>query len=127
MAILTNEVVQFANGNTDFYEAAVKNYHSPTDEQNHLVNKAFFAELECKSGVPRDGLATEAWVSHPSVRWSAFAVIDATIQAILPSVLTSAFGLFMDMKFVGVGDILKVRVMPNSLYTVSKGNYRPAC
>lgn len=121
MAILTNEVVQFANGNTDFYEAAVKNYHSPTDEQNHLVNKAFFAELERKSGVPRDGLATEAWVSHPSVRWASFAVIDATIQAILPSVLTSAFGLFMDMKFVGVGDILKVRVMPNSLYTVSKG------
>ena len=127
MAILTNEVVQFANGNTDFYEAAYENFHKPSVEQTQLVNKAFFAEIERKSGVSRDGLATEAWVSHPSVRWSAFAVIDATIKAILPSILTSAFGLFMDMKFVGVGDVLKIRVLPNSLYTVSKGNYRPAC
>ncbi len=69
MAILTNEIVQFANGNTDFYEAAVENYHKPSVEQSQLVNKAFFAEVERKSGVSREGLATEAWVSHPSVRW----------------------------------------------------------
>lgn len=49
------------------------------------------------------------------------AVIDATVSAILPSVLTPAFGVFMDLRFVGVGDIYKVRVMPNTLYTVSKG------
>ncbi len=52
---------------------------------------------------------------------ASFAIVDATIKAILPSVLTPAFGLFMDMKFVGVGDVLKIRVLPNSLYTVSKG------
>ena len=59
--------------------------------------------------------------------FASFAIVDATVKAILPSVLTPAFGLFMDMKFVGVGDVLKIRVLPNSLYTVSKGNYRPAC
>lgn len=53
--------------------------------------------------------------------FASFAIVDATINAILPSVLTPAFGVFMDMKYVGVGDIAKFKVMPNSLYTTSKG------
>lgn len=53
--------------------------------------------------------------------FASFAIVDATINAILPSVLTPAFGVFMDMKYVGVGDIAKFKIMPNSLYTVSKG------
>ena len=121
MAILIPEVVQFAAGNTDFYEAAYDNYHNPSPEKETLLNKAFFAEVERKSGVSREGLTLEAWMSHPSVTWASFAIVDATINAILPSVLTPAFGVFMDMKYVGVGDIAKFKIMPNSLYTVSKG------
>ena len=83
--------------------------------------------MERKSGVSREGLSAEAWMSHPSVRWSFFSVVDATVQAIYPSVLTNAFGTFMDLRFVGVGDILKIRVLPNQLFTNSLGNYRPAC
>lgn len=123
MAILIPEVVQFAAGNTDFYEAAYDNYHNPSPEKETLLNKAFFAEVERKSGVSREGLTLEAWMSHPSVTWASFAIADATINAILPSVLTPAFGVFMDMKYVGVGDIAKFKIMPNSLYTVSKGNF----
>ena len=121
MAILIPEVVQFAAGNTDFYEAAYDNYHNPSPEKETLLNKAFLAEVERKSGVSREGLTPEAWMSHPSVTWASFAIVDATINAILPSVLTPAFGVFMDMKYVGVGDIAKFKIMPNSLYTVSKG------
>ena len=121
MAMLIPEVVQFAAGNTDFYEAAYDNYFNPTAEKETLLNKAFFAEVERKSGVSREGLTTEAWMTHPSVQWAAFAIVDATIDAILPSVLTPAFGVFMDLRYVGVGDIAKFKIMPNSLYTVSKG------
>lgn len=121
MAILTPEVVHFAAGNTDFYEAAIENYLKPAPEQSKILNAAFFAEIEKKSGVAREGLAPEAWVSHPSVQWATFAIIDATVNAILPSVLTPAFGIFMDLRFVGVGDIMKIRVMPNTLYNVSLG------
>lgn len=53
--------------------------------------------------------------------FAAFAIVDAVVDAILPSVLTPAFGVFMDMKYVGIGDIAKFKIMPNSLYTVSKG------
>lgn len=69
MAILISEVVQFAAGNTDFYEAAYDNYHNPSPEKETLLNKAFFAEVERKSGVSREGLTLEAWMSHPSVTW----------------------------------------------------------
>ena len=65
MAILTPEVVHFAAGNTDFYEAALENYLKPAPEQSKILNAAFFAEIEKKSGVAREGLAPEAWVSHP--------------------------------------------------------------
>ena len=123
MAMLIPEVVQFAAGNTDFYEAAYDNYFNPTAEKETLLNKAFFAEVERKSGVSRDGLAPEAWMSHPSVQWAALSIVDATIDAILPSVLTPAFGVFMDLRYVGVGDIAKFKIMPNSLYSVSKGNF----
>lgn len=53
--------------------------------------------------------------------FASFAIVDATVQAILPSVLTPAFGVFMDLRYIGIGDIYKVRVMPNSLFVVSKG------
>ena len=130
---MPNEVVQFAQtngGNTDFY-VAFQDYYFNRDkmdsEKHDKLQNAFFAEIIAKSGVSRDGLTTEAWVSHPSVQWSAFAVVDATVNAILPQVLTPAFGLFTDFRFVSLGDVVKFKIKPNQFFTVSKGNYRPAC
>lgn len=121
MAILNPEIIQFANGNTDFYLAAQDNFAAPTPEKSELLNKAYFAEVERKANVARAGISTEAWISHPSVRWAAMSVLEATVEAILPSVLTPAFSVFMDLRPVGAGDILKIKIKPNTLYTVSKG------
>ena len=124
---MPNEVVQFAQtngGNTDFYVAFQDYYFNrdKMDSENHdKLQNAFFAEIIAKSGVSRDGLTTEAWVSHPSVQWAAFAVVDATVNAILPQVLTPAFGLFTDFRFVSLGDVVKFKIMPNQFFTVSKG------
>ena len=52
---------------------------------------------------------------------ASFAVVDATVNAILPQVLTPAFGLFTDFRFVSLGDIVKFKIMPNQFFTVSKG------
>lgn len=124
---MPNEVVQFAQtngGNTDFY-VAFQDYYFNRDkmdsEKHDKLQNAFFAEIVAKSGVSRDGLNTEAWVSHPSVQWAAFAVVDATVNAILPQVLTPAFGLFTDFRFVSLGDVMKFKIMPNQFFTVSKG------
>ena len=124
---MPNEVVQFAQtngGNTDFY-VAFQDYYFNRDkmdsEKHDKLQNAFFAEIIAKSGVSRDGLTTEAWVSHPSTQWAAFAVVDATVNAILPQVLTPAFGLFTDFRFVSLGDVVKFKIMPNQFFTVSKG------
>ena len=124
---MPNEVVQFAQtngGNTDFY-VAFQDYYFNRDkmdsEKHDKLQNAFFAEIIAKSGVSRDGLTTEAWVSHPTVQWAAFAVVDATVNAILPQVLTPAFGLFTDFRFVSLGDVVKFKIMPNQFFTVSKG------
>ena len=127
MAILNKEIVNFCGGQTAFYESMVDNYMNPKPENDTILNQGFFAEIERISGVSRDGIANDAWASNPSVRWAMMAVIDGTINAILPSVLTPAFGVFMDLRYVEPGDIMKFRVMPNALYTVSLGKYRPAC
>lgn len=127
MAILTNEVIKFANGNTDFYEASLeyvadrKAGKTVSFEKTSLLDKAYFAEIERKSGVSREGMDISAWVAHPSVQWAAFAIIDASINAILPVVVSPSFALFTDMRFAGFGDIIKFRVKPNTLYTVTKG------
>ena len=125
---MPNEVVQFAQtngGNTDFY-VAFQDYYFNRDkmdsEKHDKLQNAFFAEIIAKSGVSRDGLTTEAWVSHPSVQWASFAVVDATVNAILPQVLTPAFGLFTDFRFVSLGDVVKFKIMPNQFFTVSRGS-----
>ena len=52
---------------------------------------------------------------------ASFAIADATLNAILPEILTNAFGAFVDIRTVGLGDVVKFKVMPSQLFTVSKG------
>lgn len=69
---LSNEIIAFANGNTDLYEAAARYFqfeNERTAENSHKLNDAFFAEIERKSGVSRQGVDVSAWAIHPSVKW----------------------------------------------------------
>ena len=54
--------------------------------------------------------------------FAAFAIIDATINAIIPEVILPQFGMFADFRTAGYGDIVKFKIMPRSFYTVSLGN-----
>lgn len=52
-----------------------------------------------------------------------FAIVDAMVNAILPVTILPKFGMFVDFKSIGYGDIVKVRVKPKQFYTVSKGGH----
>ena len=70
--MLSNEIIAFANGNTDLYEAAERYYrfeNERTSENEEKLTNAFFAEIESKSGVSRTGMDISAWSAHPSVKW----------------------------------------------------------
>lgn len=121
---LANDIVLFANGNTDFYEAAVRYFsfeNERTADHNKTLNDAWFAEVERKSGVKMEGVDRDAWIAHPVVKWASLAIVDATINAIIPAVILPQFDIFAEFRTAGVGDIVKFKVMPNSFYTVSKG------
>jgi len=122
--MLSNDIIMFANGNTDLYEAAERYYrfeNERTGENADKLTTAFFAEIERKSGVKKDGMDVMAWANHPSVRWASMAVIDAVINTIIPVVVIPQFGTFADFRTVGYGDIVKFKVAPRGFYTVSRG------
>ena len=121
--MLSNEVIAFA-AKTDVYEAAERYYRfkdERTAENAEKLSKAFFEEIEAKSGVARAGLDSNAWANHPSVKWASMAVIDALINTIIPVTILPQFGDFCDFRTAGYGDIVKFKVMPRGLYTVSRG------
>lgn len=123
---LSNDIVTFANGNTDFYEAMTRYFqfeNERTAEHSAKLSDAWFAEVERKSGVAREGMDATAWIAHPAVKWAAFAIIDATINAIIPVTVLPQFGMFADLKPLGYGDTLKIRILPKQFYTVSKGGH----
>lgn len=119
--IMNKDLVAFAGDNTDFYEAAISYFcdKKQTAENKALMQDAWFAEIERKSGVSRDGNAVDAWIAHPSVQWASFAIIDATINAIIPEVILPQFSIFADFRTAGYGDVVKFKVMPRSFYTIS--------
>lgn len=59
--------------------------------------------------------------------FAAMAILNESINSVLPAYINNSLNPFVDMKYVGFGDIVKFRVKPRQLYTVSKGNFRPAC
>lgn len=140
MANLSKEIVQFAAGDTTFFEAFQDYfYHKESvekgknfgyfdashslDEKREKVNKAFLAEVEKRSGVARNSFNADSWAVNPNVIWGAFAVIDATINSVLPEYVTPSLGAFVDMRYVGYGDAVHFTIKPRSLVTVSRGGF----
>lgn len=130
---LSNEIVTFAAGDTKFFEAFQDYYNQVNktgaydetvslSEKSEKINNAFFAEIEKRSGVKREG-NENAWAAHPSVKWASFAVIDAVINSILPQTINTSMGEFTDLRFVSYGDVMKFKVKPRSLFIVSEGSH----
>lgn len=136
MPNLSKEIVQFANGNTDFYTAFQDYYAHDTysrtgkklvsfsevpslDEKASKVSDAFFAEVARVSGVVRTEGNKEAWALNPMVRWATFSVIDTMVNSVLPMTINPSIGIYTDIRYVSLGDVVKFRIKPRTLFTVS--------
>ena len=117
MANLSTEIVNFAAGDTAFYEkfqdyyfhkSAVENnrklgaYDESVSlaEKSQKVSAAYFAEVEKVSGVKRTAENAEAWVSNPMVKWANFAILNATVNAVLPAYAMGSLAPFVDFRTV---------------------------
>lgn len=155
MPNISNEIVTFCAGGekTSDFITAFQDYYVQTrdmrdglklfaydtntsyDEKAQKISDAFFAEVEARSGVKRSPENVNAWCANPNVKWAAMAVLDATINSVLPLTINPSIGIFTDLRFVSYGDIVHYTIKPRTLYTVSTGNkvarpstfYRPAC
>lgn len=129
---LTKELIQFAQGNVDFFVAFEDYYNHKNNcgsfdatrslsEKSEKIKEAFFAYVEDMSGVARTEKNADAWAHNPQTQWAAMAILNETINSVLPAYINNSLNPFVDMKYVGFGDIVKFRVKPRQLYTVSKG------
>ena len=135
---ISNEIIQFANGNTDFYEAFADYYnHKAAEEWNSKmgaydhnvslsvksgkVRDAFFAEVERLSGCKMTAENKDAWMANPMTKWATFAVINAAVNVVLPGYVQATFAPFVDFRTVGYADVVNLKIPPKTLYTVSKG------
>lgn len=50
-----------------------------------------------------------------------YSVINALVNAVLPAYVAGSLAPFVDLRMAGIGDIVKVKVLPRTLYTVSAG------
>lgn len=135
---LSQEIVMFANGNTDFY-VAFADYHNhkaaeewgktfgsydkdvTLSEKAQKVKNAFFAEIERLSNCPRTENNEDAWMANPVVRWAYFAIINAAVNVVLPAYVSATFAPFVDFRTVGYADVVNLKIPPKALYTVSRG------
>lgn len=138
MAILSQEVVNFAKGNTDFY-VAFADYHNhkaaeewgqnmgsydksrTIAEKAPVIREAYFAELERISGQKIDRANMDVMLANPMLRYANFALINATINVVLPAYVAATFAPFVDFRSVGYADTVNLKVPPKTLYTVSRG------
>nr|DAG40240.1 MAG TPA: capsid protein [Caudoviricetes sp.] len=138
MAILSQEVVNFAKGNTDFY-VAFADYHNhkaaeewgqnmgsydksrTIAEKAPVIREAYFAELERISGQKIDRANMDVMLANPMLRYANFALINATINVVLPAYVAATFAPFVDFRTVGYADVVNLKIPPKTLYTVSRG------
>lgn len=130
-------VVNFAAGNTDLYEAFVDyfnhyRYQETNDSKYEFSDNMKFAEKEEKmnaairkeivrlSGVNMNEFPLETYINHPLVKYYTFAVVSALIETILPDVMIDSIGLFTEVRNIGFGDSASWNITPRDLFVVSK-------
>lgn len=117
------ELVQFANGNTDFYESVFAYFcdGEKSSKNKDMMQTAFMAEVENKANVAREGMDFNAWANHPSVKWASMAIVDKSVRAIIPTVVLSALDIFAGITTAERGDVVKFEASPRGYYVNSLG------
>lgn len=128
--MLTKELKLFAEGNLDFYVAFEEYYACKNDstripsvpmaEMAEKIKSGFLAEVERKSGFTRAD-NKDAWMANPSVQWASMAILNQIINSLMPKYITNSLAPFVDMRFVERGTVVKFKVRPRALYTISRG------
>ena len=136
MVKIPNNVLAFAEGNTDLYagfadyfnhnastkhkmENLVFNGQVKFSEKEAEINKLFAEEVKRVSGIPWT-FSDKVMASNPQVTWAAFAIVNKLIDVVLPDTIVQSMGIYTNVTTVGAGDSLAIDITPRDLFAVTK-------
>lgn len=141
MPTMNQEIIKFANGNEDtinYFDRlqdwacqrfaadgrAIGAYDTTRSmsEKTGKLSEAFFSTIERMSGVTKNKENAGAWAVNPSVKWAAFALVDASVNTLLPITTFPQMSAFVDFRPTAHGDSVHFKVAPRDLFVVSLGN-----
>lgn len=141
MAILTNNVVKFANdrmgGDLTVFEQAIDLFNHYMDKdgkkglryshkysfeaKSNALHKTMLREINKLSGSTNNDILTpRQQFSDPMKKWATFALVSALIDPIIPDTIIDSIGMFTNVQTGGYGDSFKYDIESNDLFYVSK-------
>lgn len=88
-------------------------------EKEQKMNKALLSEISRLSQCEITAENVRAMSKNPMVNWASMAVVEAMIDAVLPSVLID-IAPFAEIRNIGWGDSASFEIKPRTLMTVSE-------
>src|SRR5574337_1068102 len=74
-------------------------------EKEEKMNAALRKEILRVAGITNiSDFPLETWAGHPTLRWAAFAVVNAMIDMIIPETLIDSIGIYAEIRTIGFGD-----------------------
>lgn len=135
---ISDNVLKFAQGKTDVYEAFADyfNHYRATvlkkdnvsydntlsfDEKTTKINEALRTEIARVANVGKfEQFPLEVWTTNPNLQWATFAVVGAMVDMILPETIIDSIGVYTDVRVGGFGDNFAFDVKPRDLFVVSQ-------
>lgn len=136
-------VIQFANGDTSFYENfedAFAQYRSENfdgkksfvtedadgkpvsfAQKEKILNTQFKAEIMRIAGITNMNefpLATMA--SNPNLIWATYAIVGALIDAVVPDAIVDSIGIYTEVKNIAWGETATWDITARDLFAVSQ-------
>lgn len=137
MIRIPDNVLMFANGDTDLYKAwgdyfnhyRAVNFKADVDydrtvsfeEKTDKLHKAIEAKVGEVAGINNTGFSDAVWKTNPNYRWATFAVIGSMIDMVIPDVVANDFMQFAEVRNGGFGDSFVFDIASSDLFIVTKG------
>jgi hypothetical protein len=139
MLKLQDNIVAFADGNTDLFDffgdywnhycdvngiGKKRTYTKEFDlgYKEQKLNKLLKNTILERANVPyaREDNVVE-WFNNPNIKHEVFAVVGALIDAVLPQTIIDSIGMYTEVRTGGFGDSFTFDIEPRDLFVVSKG------
>lgn len=108
--------------NVDTYKGAEFDAKFSLKEKDAKMHDMLLDRVSRLSGIDKEMMKSNpmAFATNPLMGWATFAVIQSTIDVVLPDAIIRDYGLVAEVRNAALGDTLKFRIRPRDYFVVSK-------